>query len=188
MQQGLRQGDPLSPLLYNLIGEMLHQFLEKACSKGIFQGVRIPNSQEISHLQFADDTILFIKDSTESVMGIKAVLKLFEVASGLKINFHKSFVYGTRENAHQLCYWATLLGSNVGTWPINYLGATLGNSPRNINFWEPLIQNFHSKMKKWRTLDISMAGRIILLGNPGKHSYILVKSVPNSQYDYQLDR
>lgn len=43
MKQGIRQGDPLSPMLFNIIGEMLHLFLVKANSLGIFEGVSVNN-------------------------------------------------------------------------------------------------------------------------------------------------
>lgn len=92
MQQGLRQGDPIYPLLFNLVGEMLSQFLIKAKSLGIFHGLSLNSNFEISHLQFADDTVLFLEANTKSVRGIKVILKLFELASGLKINFDKSSI------------------------------------------------------------------------------------------------
>ena len=94
-ERGLRQGDPLSPLLFNLVGEVLHCMLSKAERVGLFQGVNFGNNGDtVSHLQYADDTVLFIKDDTESIKGIKRVLIAFELLSGLKINFAKSKLYG----------------------------------------------------------------------------------------------
>ena len=45
---------------------------------------------EISLLQYVDDTIFFGEATMENVRGIKAILRAFELASGLKINFVKS--------------------------------------------------------------------------------------------------
>lgn len=59
-----------------------------------FEGVCIIPNNDIGHLQFADDTILFINDDSKSIMGIKMIMKMFETSSGLKINFHKSSLYG----------------------------------------------------------------------------------------------
>lgn len=60
--QGLRQGDPLSPLLFNLVGEVLARLLDKASALKIITGISISShSTPITHLQFADDVILFLK-------------------------------------------------------------------------------------------------------------------------------
>lgn len=60
--RGLRQGDPLSPFLFILITEVLHLLLEKAGVLGLVVGIHgvIPGYM-ITHLQFADDIILFLK-------------------------------------------------------------------------------------------------------------------------------
>lgn len=83
MRQGLRQGDPLSPLLFNLVGEMLSRMFFRATECGSFEGVSISPNNVISHLQFADDTLLFIKDDSKSIMGIKMSMKMFEASFGL---------------------------------------------------------------------------------------------------------
>lgn len=102
MHQGLRQGDPISPLLFNIVGEMLHLLLVKAETLGIIKGISLTSTTTISHLQYADDTILFLKDDSVSIQGIKAVLTIFQAISSLKINFHKSFLYGSRDIANEI--------------------------------------------------------------------------------------
>lgn len=58
LQIGLRQGDPLSPSLFNLIDEVLYVLLIKVVDLGIFSGIKLREEGEnISHLQFMDDTI-----------------------------------------------------------------------------------------------------------------------------------
>lgn len=44
----------------------------------------------VSHLQFDDDTILMGKASENNLKTVKGILRLFELASGLKVNFSKS--------------------------------------------------------------------------------------------------
>ena len=59
---GLRQGDPLSPFLFNLVGDGLTQMLVKATNKGLVKGLLEDfRPRGIVSLQFADDTILFSK-------------------------------------------------------------------------------------------------------------------------------
>ncbi|XP_028101365.1 uncharacterized protein LOC114300709 [Camellia sinensis] len=60
-QKGLRQGDPLSPFLFIIAAEGLNLLLGRAIEKGLFKGASIGCDQlGISHLQFADDTIIFL--------------------------------------------------------------------------------------------------------------------------------
>nr|XP_017256449.1 PREDICTED: uncharacterized protein LOC108226007 [Daucus carota subsp. sativus] len=162
--RGLRQGDPLSPLLFNLIGEALSCLLKSAHNSGLFNGVSVAGYPEkISHLQFADDIILFVANDSHSVRGIKATLKIFEVISGLKINYGKSKLYGFKESPEQLKQWADWLGCSIGNDQFTYLGATIGQSPKKSIFWKPLEQKLVSKLQKWDSANVSMAGRLVLL-------------------------
>jgi hypothetical protein len=60
-KRGLRQGDPLSPLLFNFMAEALSIMLSKAGEAGHIFGV-VPHlvPGEVSHLQYADDTLILI--------------------------------------------------------------------------------------------------------------------------------
>lgn len=91
LQRGLRQGDPLSPFLFVLIVEALNQLIKKVTSLHLWNGVGIPQSDvKVTHLQFADDTLIFCEANLDSLMNIKKMLILFQLASGLQVNFHKS--------------------------------------------------------------------------------------------------
>ncbi|CAL5338788.1 unnamed protein product [Camellia sinensis] len=95
--KGLRQGDPLSPFLFNIVAEGLNMLLQRACSAGLISGAVLGqngSSVTVSHLQFADDTIIFYKADVVEVLVIKRILRCFQLVSGLKINFHKSHVCG----------------------------------------------------------------------------------------------
>lgn len=60
-------------------------------------------------MQFADDTLLLCKESFNNVVTVKSILRGFELASGLKINFHKSKLVGINVDRNALaCYTKTL--------------------------------------------------------------------------------
>ena len=93
-KRGVRQGDPLSPLLFNFVVEALSAMLSAAYAAGHIQGV-VPHlfPGGVSHLQYADDTLILIQANDEAVANLKFILLCFEDMSGLKINFHKSEVF-----------------------------------------------------------------------------------------------
>ncbi|GJR33308.1 putative RNA-directed DNA polymerase, eukaryota, reverse transcriptase zinc-binding domain protein [Tanacetum coccineum] len=92
---GLRQGDSLSPFLFIISVEALHVSLQEAKSKGILEGVNIGSDNvNISHLQFADDALIIGKWSYENAKNLCRILRCFHLASGLKVNFSKSKLFG----------------------------------------------------------------------------------------------
>ncbi|GKV01451.1 hypothetical protein SLEP1_g14002 [Rubroshorea leprosula] len=95
VSKGLRQGDPLSPFLFLLVGEGLCGLVKKAESEGLLKGLGIGRGgMELSLLQFADDTVFMGKACAGNLKVVKAILHWFELISGLKINFSKSHLYG----------------------------------------------------------------------------------------------
>jgi hypothetical protein len=117
----LRQGDPLSPMLFNIVADMLAVMIERAKSDGQIEGV-IPHLVDggLSILQYTDDMILFMEHDLEKEKNLKLILLAFQQLFGLKINFHKSelFCFGKAKDHTQL--YAELFGCNEGEFPIRY--------------------------------------------------------------------
>ncbi|KAK0599556.1 hypothetical protein LWI29_006326 [Acer saccharum] len=91
LERGLRQGDPLSPFLFNVVVEGLSALFRKVESLDMMKGVSFRSDEVmVSHLQFADDTIMFLKPRVDDLINVRRILRCFEVASGLRINFKKS--------------------------------------------------------------------------------------------------
>ncbi|XP_020967701.1 uncharacterized protein LOC107616438 [Arachis ipaensis] len=91
MERGLRQGDPLSPLLFVLVVDVLHRMLGKAVKNGRIAPLLVGGDCiELSHLQFADDTILFCPPETETIVNYKRLLRA--VADKL-IALQRSFMW-----------------------------------------------------------------------------------------------
>ena len=64
--KGLKQGDPHSPLLFNLVADVFSKMLQKATSSGLICGL-LPQAFPggVVSLQYADDTILFLETSLD---------------------------------------------------------------------------------------------------------------------------
>jgi hypothetical protein len=90
-RKGLRQGDPLSSLLFNIVADMLAILIKRAKEDDQIAGI-VPHLVDdgISILQYADDTIIFMDHDMDKAQNMKLLLCAFEQVSTLKINFHKS--------------------------------------------------------------------------------------------------
>ena len=81
--RGIRQGDPLSPCLFILCAERLHYLLKKAQMDGSISGVSLCRLRPIiTHLFFANDSLLFCRATREECQNIQDILSLYEAASG----------------------------------------------------------------------------------------------------------
>jgi hypothetical protein len=123
--KGLRQGDPLSPILYNLVGDVITRMLVKAASNNLIQGLSPSTGSEVISLQYADDTILFSDTNYTHLRNLKSVLAIFEQISGMRINFHKSELVPLNLDPDETHDIAHIFSCPVGTFPIRYLGVPL---------------------------------------------------------------
>ena len=82
----------------------------------------------MSHLQFADDTLILGEKSWANIRAMRAVLLLFEALSGLNVNFSKSQLVGVNVSSSWLAEAALVLNCNVGSLPFVYLGLPIGGN------------------------------------------------------------
>lgn len=164
LHRGLRQGDPLSPFLFVIIGEALNQIIKKATGLNLWRGIEISkDGWMISHLQYADDTLIFCDASMESLKNIKSALILFQLASGLQVNFHKSSLMGMNIPESWITYAASSLLCKVGAIPFTYLGLPIGGNPTRIQAWNPVIEKLTKKLTTWKSKMLLIGGRITLI-------------------------
>ena len=92
--RGIRQGDPLSPYLFFLCSEGLNGLIQHAVDGGQIEGFSLCRSgPKISHLFFANDSLLFCRAQVGDVGSIQALLNLYEKASVQKINSAKTTLF-----------------------------------------------------------------------------------------------
>jgi len=164
-ERGLRQGDLLSPFLFLIAAEGLNVMMKALVKAGLFSGYKVGtnNLLSITHLQFADDTLLIGDRSWANIRALKALLLLFEVTSGLKVNFHKSMIFGVNIHDSWLAEAASVLNCKLGRLPFLYLGLPTGGDPRKLKFWQPLIDRLKSRLSGWKSKNLSLGGRLVLL-------------------------
>ena len=92
--RGIRQGDPISPYLFLLAAEGLLCLLKTQDESSSLNGIRVaPSAPPVSHLLFADDSLLFIKASSDGANQLSSLMESYCNASGQRINYAKSSVF-----------------------------------------------------------------------------------------------
>ena len=159
---GLRKGDPLSLYLFVITMEALSYLIGRAVERGFLSGCRICGRNGegvvISHLLYADDTILFCGANQDQMMYLSWLLMWFEAISGLRINLNKSEIIpmGKITDVDAL---ALELGCKVGALPSSYLGA-----PHNsVAVWDGIEERFRKRLTLWKRRYISKGGRLTLI-------------------------
>jgi hypothetical protein len=74
-KKGLRQGDNLLPVLFNVVADMLVVLIEGSKTQNMFDGL-VPHLVDggLSILQYADDTVLFLEDELVKDRNLKLML------------------------------------------------------------------------------------------------------------------
>jgi hypothetical protein len=165
-RKGLTQGDPLSPMLFNIVVDMLAILIEYAKVEGQIEGL-IPHLVDwgLSIVQYADDTILFMKHDIEKARNLKLILTTFEQLSGLKINFYKSELFCFGEAQEDASLYADLFGCGQGQIPIWYLGISIHYRRLTLVEWKCVEERLQKCLSSWKGKLLSLGGRLILINS-----------------------
>ncbi|KAL0413245.1 UNVERIFIED_CONTAM: putative mitochondrial protein [Sesamum radiatum] len=164
-QRGLRQGDPLSPYLFLLCTEAFNSLIQNAEVEDRVKGISIcRGAPRISHLLFADDTLIFAQASLETVENIKQILQVYRLASGQEINFHKSSVAFSRNTNAEMQHWiAQELNIRVENKMELYLGLPSKHHVPNGNCFPPSETKFGHEINGWNENVLSQASKEVLI-------------------------
>ena len=162
-RRGLRQGDPLSPYLFVIALNNLSLMLNKAARELKFNYHLRFDSAKLTHLCFADDLLIFMDGSIQSLQAVLQVLKEFELRSRLAVSIQKSsfFSSGLTDEERDLIQFST--GMPQGTLPVRYLGVPLCTKKLSLLNCEVLIQQVKRKFNSWSARALSFAGRLLLI-------------------------
>lgn len=162
--RGLRQGDPLSPILFNLVADVFTKILTKAATNNLISGM-FPAAQTggVVSLQYADDTLLFLDNDIHKARNLKWFLSLFEQLSGMRINFHKSDLYCINLDDDAVRPFSQTLGCKLEGWPMKYLEVPLHFCKLKKEDLQPVIDKILKRVAGWRDRLLSYGGRITLI-------------------------
>jgi len=164
-QRGLRQGCPLSPLLFLLVAEGLSRLIHKARRVGKVKGIEVAINLYITHLLFVDDILIFSNGSFNELKEFKSTLDLFLKATGMQINSGKSQVcvagFGRRERTLMANLFPFQLQDLES--PFKYLGFWLKPVAYKKEDWNWLIAKLEARISHWSFRWLSRAGRLTLI-------------------------
>jgi hypothetical protein len=163
--RGLRQGDPISPYLFLICAEVLSSLLFQAERKGVISGVPTsPRGPRISHLFFADDSLVFCKANLVEWRRILRILGTYEARSGQKVNLMKTSVYFSRNTSKERRdEILKLSGLTEASRFDSYLGlpALVGRS--KMQAFNSIKEKVGKKLANWKCKFLTQAGKEILL-------------------------
>ena len=157
LSRGVRQGCPLSPLLYVLVSEVLAANIR--CNTRI-SGLHIPGFPPLSPIsQYADDTSLIVS-SDDAIRAVFETYALFERASGSKLN-------QTKSKGLWLGGWCGRTDPPVALeWSsckIKVLGVFIGAGDLDVDNWRPRIEAVDHVLKSWRSRCLSFRGKALVI-------------------------
>jgi hypothetical protein len=162
--RGVRQGDPLSPLLFCIAGDVLSRSILKASTEGKLTPMSLcRNVQVPTHVLYADDIMIFCKGSKSNIRNLMHIFHLYGEVSGQVINKQKSKFYSGAISNSRLLSITNLLGFGSGSIPFNYLGCPIFvGKPKTIHF-KAITDKIKMKMASWKGVLLSIMGRVQLV-------------------------
>uniref|UniRef100_J3NA39 CCHC-type domain-containing protein n=1 Tax=Oryza brachyantha TaxID=4533 RepID=J3NA39_ORYBR len=158
--KGLRQGDPLSPMLFVMVMDSLQALVRRATQHRLLS--RIEGVASAISL-YADDAVIFFRPTELEAYGLKAILDLFGSATGLWVNFTKSAITTIQCSQKEAELVQNILQCRVEAFPITYLGLPLSLRKLTKPDIQPLLDRFGKKIAGWKPKFLSTGDRLILI-------------------------
>ena len=126
-RRGVRQGVPLSPLLFVLAADFLQTILNNAMDQGLLQKpLNCPACPDFPVIQYAADTLVILQADANQLICLKAPLHTFAESTSLKVNYHKSNMIPINMDEERLLHFTRTLNCKKGCFLFTYQGMPLG--------------------------------------------------------------
>lgn len=149
--RGVRQGDPLSPLLFCLAEEVLSRGLEFMVLEGRLTQMNATRHLYIpSHCLYAVDILIFCKATLSNVRNIMHLFEQYGQYSGQIVNANKSKFYSGALSISRIYTIASITSFSHGSIPFNYLGILLFKGKSKVIHLRPIVDRIQQKLSAWK--------------------------------------
>jgi hypothetical protein len=154
-KRGVRQGDPLSPLLFVLADDVLQSLVNEALNNGLLtRPLSLQCSSSFPILQYADGTLIILQADVQQLRHLQYLLQVFGDISGLRVNYSKSNLVPINIAEDKIPMCIDALQCQRGSLPFTYLGLPLSNTKPIKELFLPLI---HKLFKEDRQLALCIS-------------------------------
>lgn len=128
--QGLRQGSPLSLMLFILCMEPLQRLFEHVTVVDLLAPLARTGLKH--RISMYDDDVMFLKPKERDILTCSSILDLFGHASVLRVNRQKSSALPIRCTPEDMQLLSGILGCTTATFPCRYLGLPLSIQKQRV--------------------------------------------------------
>jgi len=161
-RRGVRKGDPLSPLLFVLVANLLQSILNRAKDQNLLQlPLPLRCSTDFSIIKYADEILIIMEACSRQLLTLKALLHSFSESTGLKVNYSKLVMVPINIQENIFEHLTMTFNCEKGKLPFTYLGLPLGlTTPKVIDF-SPLARRCERRLAA-TSIFLNQAGRLEL--------------------------
>ena len=174
LKRGVRQGCPLSPLLYCIVAETLGNLIRQNLK---IDGLRLPGSRkEVEISQYADDTTLSLRNNF-SVEEAIATIKLYELGSGSKVNYDIGMSCGKWFNKPP---YISASPSSPLKWTnsaLEILGLEFSTQTALESCWIKRVEKLTNRLEAWKHRSLSLKGKALIVNTIALSGLVFVGTI-----------
>jgi hypothetical protein len=161
-KRGVRQGDPLSLLLFVLAAELLQYIVNDALNSNHLTMTIRHATNDFPIVQYADDTIIIVPADRDQILHLKGLLRAFANSTSLRVNFHKSSMVPLNVPNAKLQALASVFGCQIASVPFTYLGLPMGTTKPQMADLTPLMDRVERRLNVYSSF-LSYSRRLEML-------------------------
>ncbi|XP_042495078.1 uncharacterized protein LOC122074317 [Macadamia integrifolia] len=176
VERGLRQGDPISPMLFIIAEEVLSRGLSRLVQSKMIQSIQGPRGTPTpGHILFADDIFIFSNANLRYVRNLKDFLMNYQEFFGQCINLEKSKLFLGKVAPDRRQTISETLEIPICSFPTRYLGVKIFKGRVKKEALMPVMDRVKGHLAGWKGKLLSMAARIELVRS-------VVSAIPNHSF------